>query len=503
MTEKKPILKLKNRESLLALLKNNQRGFAMVWGAVFLTVLLGGVALVVDLSHAYAVSNELKTISDSAALMAAKTYTEGLSQAIRDGQSFDAMIGNVTQVVRQKMDLVIAQNRILNNASQPVEYDLFYGRYTPNDQPYREGTSTAGAQFRYWNLGEPAKGINAFYVRAFRGRNNNPMRHFFAQIMGSPTFLPWRESISMIPPRDIILAVDTSTSMDWQTYCNSGYGQDCDFFIQPLANGAVWVDPRSPHSRPPGPGKVFPQPSETVFQSCKIFTQLLLDQLNLGDQVGVTYFADGSKIKMPLTELTQQIQDQQLVPLFENSLFYNNLIWQGDHYILPAAVAHFDPDTNQFDSPIGVPYGLTNNGGSFDQAVTMLNAAAARNPYAIPIIVMFTDGYPTCRDLGNGTIECSPNPAVGLLKLAREYTFHRATAAIRAGVFIYPITFTRLNQFGQRIPTKILWDEIAYLSGLENGHFNIGNARDPDELKEQLDKVFVEIAANISFVLVG
>lgn len=159
---------IKSREGL-----KGQKGITLVFLAIVITVLLGFVALAIDVGHLMATRNELQNVADSAALAGAghlgSVYKE-LSYSEQQGHEFTrSEIVNVIQKVAEKNK---ASGVVISIREDPNDNDIIIGLWD-------SGNSTVNP-----TLTTP----DAVYVKARRdGSANSPISTFFARIFGIDT----------------------------------------------------------------------------------------------------------------------------------------------------------------------------------------------------------------------------------------------------------------------------------------------------------------------------
>jgi Flp pilus assembly protein TadG len=505
----------KKRNSLLF----NQKGVAIIWTAIFILMLTGMTAMAVELGFAYAVSNELKSVADAGALTAAKSYLDELREANELGTPVD--FGQVEADVRANVQAIAGRSRIFQIASSPaIDIEVQYGTYTRDSTPYQERT---GTQFTdrtadvQSGAAEPNQ-ISAFRVFARRGNSEaNRLPFFFARIWDLENFAVERESVSTFAPRNMVLVIDTSASMDDLSYLRPAgavppppWPASHSFVIFPpeSANPSTpWYSPYAPGptDRYAGYDAIMPQPMQTVLDSSLNFLTDLSGQSSFGDQAAVEYFSESAKNKLDLTPVTNANIAGQFQPLLTNNTLYGGLVKDTvtanpPHFVLPPAVSAYDFTAQQYEGPIAIPNGQTNIGDAISLARNTLSGAENVNQ-SIPVVVLFTDGQPNCAPdpEGSTTVRCFGSTASeDQLERSREYTFRKAADSIEEGILIYPISYGDIDE-----QSLTMLDEIAYLSGLRNGHFSVGTTTDLEEIREQLRAIFNEIAQLVPFMLAG
>ena len=498
----------------------NQKGIALIWTAIFSIASLGFVALAVDLSFAYVVSTELKSVADAAALTAASSYLNELRDNV-DGVDGGVDFAAIRINVQETVNAIVGRSRVLNlGANTDVAIEIQYGSYQDNGLPY-DGSQFTDMTGDIGDDGTTMEQISAFRVISSRSdAQGNGLPFNFASAIGIDEFALERDSVAILAPRNFVLVIDTSGSMDDLTYVrpegeigSPPWAPEESFIVYPPADdeeGTPWFSPFSPSSDAfDGFGPVAPQPLQVVLDSSLDFVERLVRDGTLGDSAGVNYFSGGAVRKIGLTSLTAASLADEFTPLLTNATLYGNLV-QGpsvddfgtalpEHFRLPPEFV-FDFVSEQYNANIAIPNGHTNIGGAIDAGLNSIANAVAGLTQSISVIVLFTDGQPDCAPINEGgAIECFGSDATAEQRTrAREYAFERATAAISEGVVIYPISYGNLDE-----ETLTLLDEIAVLSGLSDGHFRAGASSNVDEISDVLDSIFEEIFQLIPFVLVA
>jgi Flp pilus assembly protein TadG len=169
-----------------------RRGATLVLAAFLLVVMLGVLAFAIDLGYVMNTQVELKRATDAAALAGAGTLVDGTEAA--ELQALDFMLRNP---VGQRM-LAEEENReqLLAEwlAEHADEFEVELGEWDPETR-----TFTANAAL-------PST------MRVSAAYNNAPL--FFARLFGRDTFDISAESIARYMPRDIVLVLDFSGSMN-------------------------------------------------------------------------------------------------------------------------------------------------------------------------------------------------------------------------------------------------------------------------------------------------
>ncbi|MGD8801343.1 MAG: TadG family pilus assembly protein [Desulfobacterales bacterium] len=214
---------------------NNQRGISAVLVAVCLVMLVGLVALSIDVSHLVVARNELQNAADAGALAgAAELYTD-------DGQSVNTSaneVGHDAATANFSEQFPVEVNWTAGNEGDVQRGHWSFGLgslqrgFTPNDSTAPValwGVSTE-------ELDENPNFINAVRVRT--RRENTPIASWFARIFGYESFDGFAEAVAYIgfagnlkeatanAPiaicKQAILKHDAAKVPPWYYQCNEG-----------------------------------------------------------------------------------------------------------------------------------------------------------------------------------------------------------------------------------------------------------------------------------------
>lgn len=525
----------------------NQRGIVFIYSVFFFVVALGFAGLAVDLGYAYVVSTEVKSVADAAALTAASSFLTEMRQRSGDGEDLNE--ASVTSAVKaataNAANAIIQRSRFVSQGQ--IDMNLKFGTYnTASNQPYNEKTGSFFTEITAGNL----RSISAFRVDV--SRSGAGMATFFARTFGVTIMSMNRNSVSILAPRNFLMVIDTSGSMDDITYPRTTT-MNLDGTVSPPAT--VWPHSESFISRPtvsasfpilfspqaPATNDAFadfgvvqPEPLRVVLQSSLDFLNGIADTSTLGDQAGVYYFARNTSSKISqagksiIPVNTQNITDV-FEPLLTNRALYNGLRPFNKATALPngaflggndfayeypasgAGIFPYLPATEQFNGPIAIPQGNTNIGDAIIFALNNLSTAPSNTTQSITTLILFTDGMPDCAPVSpGGAVQCYGTGATAAqLAAARNYVFQQAQKAIDKNIRIYPITYGNFGDDGTS-PAKaaeaqkatLLFDAIAQMSGLA-GHFHIADTADVTAIETELEKAFEQISLLIPFSLVG
>ena len=164
---------------------NNQRGISAVLIAVCLIMLIGLVALSIDVSHLVVARNELQNAADAGALAgAAELYTDN-GQSVNTNANqigFDAAVANFSE--QSPVEVNWASDNV--GDVQRGHWSFGLGSlprgFTPNDST----TPVALWEVTTVELDENPNFINA--VRVKTRRQNTPIASWFARIFGHESF---------------------------------------------------------------------------------------------------------------------------------------------------------------------------------------------------------------------------------------------------------------------------------------------------------------------------
>jgi hypothetical protein len=175
----------------------NRRGVIIVLAAVLIVVLLGFVAFSVDVGNIELTRTQLQAAADSAALSGAMELSGTESAAV------------VRQNVRSAVVAMGALHRNGERSSVTIDpiKDITFGKLVWSSQ-------TQKYQY-FW--GEDQTPYNVVKVRAMRTSDpggNGGLPLFFAPVLGSKYAEVGAEAVATFHPRDIMLVLDFSSSMN-------------------------------------------------------------------------------------------------------------------------------------------------------------------------------------------------------------------------------------------------------------------------------------------------
>jgi Mg-chelatase subunit ChlD len=172
--------------------RRRRKGAILVFAAFMLIVMLAMLAFAVDLGYVMNVQTELKRATDAAALAGAGSLADGPDVARL--QALDFMLRNPVagRVVAEQENREALLAAWL--AEHPDEFQVELGDWDPETKTFAQGDVLPST------------------IRVVASRNNASL--FFGKILGQGTFSVTAESIARYMPRDIVLVLDFSASMN-------------------------------------------------------------------------------------------------------------------------------------------------------------------------------------------------------------------------------------------------------------------------------------------------
>jgi Flp pilus assembly protein TadG len=170
----------------------NRRGAILVLAAIMLIVVMGLLALSVDVGYMMNVKTELKRATDAAALAGAGALIDGADAAKL--QSLDFMLRNPvgSQVLTEEENREALLREWL--AQHPDAFQVAVGQWDPDTRTFAENEDLPST------------------IRVVANRTGVPL--FFGRVFGQDSFDIRAESIARYQPRDIALVLDFSASMN-------------------------------------------------------------------------------------------------------------------------------------------------------------------------------------------------------------------------------------------------------------------------------------------------
>jgi len=172
--------------------RRTRRGAILILAAVFMVVMMGLLALSVDVGYVMNVRSELKRATDAAALAGAGTLIEG--SEVAQLQSLDFLLRNPvgSQVLLEEENREALLEAWL--AEHPDEFQVAVGHWDPDTRTFSQSDYLPST------------------IQVIARRSHVPL--FFARIFGRDDFDVQAESIARYQPRDIALVLDFSASMN-------------------------------------------------------------------------------------------------------------------------------------------------------------------------------------------------------------------------------------------------------------------------------------------------
>jgi Flp pilus assembly protein TadG len=236
----------------LGSLLNNRHGASAVIIAICLVMLLGFVALAIDMGHLYVARNELQNAADAGALAgASELFTADMTAINTDANqiAFDMATANIADGTAAEVE-----NPLTNNG------DVQRGHWSMNTRTFTPNASTVFVQLsgRTWNdLDADTDFINA--VRVKTRRKTRQITSFFARIINPiwTGFEGYAEAVAYVGPAgsEMTWEIDAPIAICAQSVVQTeGYPPDPFDPSAPSPTGpSCWeVDP--PGDIPPGWG---------------------------------------------------------------------------------------------------------------------------------------------------------------------------------------------------------------------------------------------------------
>lgn len=165
-----------------------RRGMASIWGIVSIGLFLTIAALVVDGALLYSSHADLQAAADSAALAAASGLVVGPEEAVDRAIDF------------------AAKNRASGNPVMVLPSDVVLGDWDPDSQ-----------SFTPLPAGELHRSDGVRVTATLAAERGNALRMAFAQIFGAGETDVRASATAIYRPRDIVLVIDLSGSMNYDS----------------------------------------------------------------------------------------------------------------------------------------------------------------------------------------------------------------------------------------------------------------------------------------------
>ncbi len=184
--------------STTKLRRQKRRGTILILAVFMMIVMMGMLAMSIDVGYMMNVQTELKRATDSAALAGAGSLVEGADVA--QLQSLDFMLRNPvgSQVLMEEENREALLEAWL--AEHPDEFEVAVGHWDPDAARHPE------------DLRFTESDVMPSTIHVSASRCNVPL--FFARVFGRDSFDVHAESIARYQPRDIALVLDFSASMN-------------------------------------------------------------------------------------------------------------------------------------------------------------------------------------------------------------------------------------------------------------------------------------------------
>ena len=186
--------------------RQKRRGTILVLAAAMMIVMMGMLAMSIDVGYMMNVQTEMKRATDAAALAGAGSLVDGTDVA--QLQALDFMLRNPVgsqALLEQENREALLQAWL---AEHPDEFEVAVGHWDPDTRTFSQSEQ------------EPST------IHVIASRNDVPL--FFARIFGRDSFDVRAESMARYQPRDIALVLDFSASMndDSELRRIDEYGED-------------------------------------------------------------------------------------------------------------------------------------------------------------------------------------------------------------------------------------------------------------------------------------
>jgi hypothetical protein len=223
-----------NAKGIFSIL-NNQRGISAVLVAVCLVMLVGMVALSIDVSHLVVARNELQNAADAGALAGAAELYSDDGQSVNENANqvgYDAATANFSEQFPVEVNWTAGNEGDVQRGHWSFGLGSLQRGFTPNDST----TPVALWGVSTEELDENPNFINAVRVRT--RRENTPIASWFARIFGYESFDGFAEAVAYIgfagnlkeatanAPiaicKQAILKYDADKDPPWYYQCNEG-----------------------------------------------------------------------------------------------------------------------------------------------------------------------------------------------------------------------------------------------------------------------------------------
>ncbi|QDT97596.1 von Willebrand factor type A domain protein [Gimesia aquarii] len=194
--------------------EQNRRGAFMVMAAPFLIATMGFLAFGIDIAVITMTKTRMRNAVDAAALAAAQQITNTIQEAANDidqGQDVGGAVQDANTIAVDAAKAMAEKVARLNGVYIDPETDVEFGKHYKDSQ---------GNDHMDW--GEDAKPYNVVKVTARRdnpteGQEDSKLQLFFAGLMNDKTASITTSAIAFIEARDIVLVLDYSGSMSYDS----------------------------------------------------------------------------------------------------------------------------------------------------------------------------------------------------------------------------------------------------------------------------------------------
>ncbi|QDT26697.1 von Willebrand factor type A domain protein [Gimesia panareensis] len=192
----------------------SRRGAFMVMAVPFLVAAMGFMAFGIDIAVITMTKTKMRNAVEAAALAAAQQITDAVqttADGITEGQDVTATVQDANSIAVEAAKAMAQKVAGLNGVYVDPETDVKFGKR------YQD---SSGTYHMIW--GEGAKPYNVVKVIARRdnsaeGKPDSKLQLFFAGIMGEKTAAVTTSAIAFIEARDIVLVLDYSGSMSYDS----------------------------------------------------------------------------------------------------------------------------------------------------------------------------------------------------------------------------------------------------------------------------------------------
>lgn len=175
----------------------SRRGVIIVLSAIFMIILLGFVALTADIGYVQLTKTQLQSAADAASLAAAQELSgTDTPEVVRSNAraSAQAVAG-------------LYRNGDLSSVTLNTTTDIIFGKTTWN-------ATTSSYNYLWGDDKTPYNVVKIRATRGVNGSNDNRLPLLFGPILGTTKTGVSAESVATFQPRDIMLVLDFSSSMN-------------------------------------------------------------------------------------------------------------------------------------------------------------------------------------------------------------------------------------------------------------------------------------------------